>query len=401
METAARFASRPTENLVDASTLPTPERERALSVTATYLLSEEGRKASLLAGGDGRAVQQITFTVPASRLHLVTVDGNGVARLKLRPRFELDSNQRVVRKDHLPTHDAPPTLDELFRAAARNHQLERAFHAERTAERAKRRETEHGLRAEVARAFLADPSRRALEQPTPTRTYCFLVTERGRHLRFDVSLDEGIARDVPPEAFRRFKSDVRARHADGRQERTRQLSVHDRKLEFIAGWVAKYGTVDQKTRHASGVLSLQEIIEAITEQAFARLNDRPGYVRDGARRLQEHLRQFPAYAEVVVTSDDLAVFSRNAQTATTDQWNLLQEFRASAADADVKLRAHTLMLKRNPDAPPLTLFGVRVTKSVGPFTLQREYAAPSGPIDAQSVIVAADGARNPRENCMN
>src|SRR5206468_2365119 len=208
MEIAARLVPGRLENRGESPTPPALERDRAISVTATYLLSEDGRKASLLAGGDGRAVQQVIFPVPVSRLHLVAVDGNGVARLKLRPRFELDANQRVVRKDHLPTYDAPPTIDELIREAARNHQLERAYHAERTAERAKRREIEHELRAQVARMFLGDPSRRALEQPTPTRNYCFLVTDRGRHLRFDVSLDEGVARDVPLEAYRRFKADV-------------------------------------------------------------------------------------------------------------------------------------------------------------------------------------------------
>ena len=114
MEIAARLVPGRLENRGEAPTPPALERDRAVSVTATYLLSEDGRKASLLAGGDGRAVQQVIFPVPVSRLHLVAVDGNGVARLKLRPRFELDANQRVVRKDHLPTYDAPPTIDELL-----------------------------------------------------------------------------------------------------------------------------------------------------------------------------------------------------------------------------------------------------------------------------------------------
>src|SRR4029453_18345002 len=101
---------------------------RQLVVTANYLLSEEGRKASLLAGGNGRAVQELTFKLPTNRLHLVRVDAQGRARLKLRPRFELNADQRVVRIDALPTYDAPPTLDDLCREAGRNHQLEQAFH---------------------------------------------------------------------------------------------------------------------------------------------------------------------------------------------------------------------------------------------------------------------------------
>src|SRR5262249_40798620 len=83
---------------------------RLLTVTATYVLSEDGRKASLLAGGNGRAVQELSVDVPGNRLHLVSVDDDGVARLKLRPRYDRDGEQRVVRLDSPPTYDRPPSL---------------------------------------------------------------------------------------------------------------------------------------------------------------------------------------------------------------------------------------------------------------------------------------------------
>ena len=92
METVTRFAERQAGS-VSAIPTPGPEVARTLSVTASYLLSEDGRKASLLSGGDGRSLQQITLQVPANRLHLVSVDRQGVARLKLRPRFERDSER--------------------------------------------------------------------------------------------------------------------------------------------------------------------------------------------------------------------------------------------------------------------------------------------------------------------
>ena len=123
METVTRFAERQAGSVSAVST-PGPEVARTLSVTATYLLSEDGRKASLLAGGDGHAVQQIALQVPANRLHLVSVDKQGVARLKLRPRFERDEERGLVRIDAAPLYDAPPTIDELYRAAAKNHELE-------------------------------------------------------------------------------------------------------------------------------------------------------------------------------------------------------------------------------------------------------------------------------------
>src|SRR5260370_31980477 len=122
METVTRFAERQAGSVSTIQT-PGPEVARTLSVTASYLLSEDGRKASLLAGGDGRAVQQIPLQVPANRLHLVSVEKQGVARLKLRPRFERDSERGVVRIHASPIYDAPPTVDQLYRAAAKNHEV--------------------------------------------------------------------------------------------------------------------------------------------------------------------------------------------------------------------------------------------------------------------------------------
>src|SRR5438067_425757 len=137
---------------------PKVDASRTLAVTATYVLTEEGRKASLLGGGDGRAVQELNLQVPDNRLHLVTVDANGVARLKLRPRYRLGDGQRVVRIDSPPEFDAPPSMEDLFGEAARNHQLEPTFHAERRAGRSSPRDAARENRAAVAEAFLGDPN---------------------------------------------------------------------------------------------------------------------------------------------------------------------------------------------------------------------------------------------------
>src|SRR5512132_1460359 len=113
METVTRIAERQAGVVSAMSTLG-PEVARTLSVTASYVLSEHGRKASLLAGGDGHAVQRIALQVPANRLHLVSVDKQGVARLKLRPRFEMDADRGLVRIDAALLYDAPPTVEELY-----------------------------------------------------------------------------------------------------------------------------------------------------------------------------------------------------------------------------------------------------------------------------------------------
>ena len=80
MDTVTRFVDRQAGSL-SAATTPVTEAARTLSATASYLLSEDGRKASLLSGGDGRSLQQITLQVPSHRLHLVSVDRQEVARL--------------------------------------------------------------------------------------------------------------------------------------------------------------------------------------------------------------------------------------------------------------------------------------------------------------------------------
>ena len=155
------------ERRIEAFPTPgTPAATKTLTVTATYLLSEEGRKASLLDGGDGKAVQQLSVQVPANRLHLVSVDAHGVARLKLRPRYLLDGDNGIVRIDAAPTYDTSPDVEELFREAARNHQLEGAYRAERHTAKIKRREADQDQRANIAKAFLGDFTRWALVHPT-------------------------------------------------------------------------------------------------------------------------------------------------------------------------------------------------------------------------------------------
>ena len=120
------------------------------------MLSEEGRKASLLTGGDGRAQQQLMVEVPTTRLHLVTVDADGTARLKLQPRYEAVGD-RVLRHDAPPSYDVPPTIDDLFKDASRNYELERTYRTERSATRAKRRDADREHRTQLAQMFLSDP----------------------------------------------------------------------------------------------------------------------------------------------------------------------------------------------------------------------------------------------------
>ena len=373
METVTAFPQRRAESLSAPVAAPA-DAGQVLAVTATYMLSEAGRKASLLAGGNGRAVQEIGVDVPANRLHLVSVDVNGIARLKLRPQYRLDAeSQRVIRTDAAPVYDVPPDIEDLFRDATRNHQLERTYEAERRGERSRRRDADRERRVQIARAFLENPTQRALAHPAPTPKRCFVASEHGRVL-FDASTDEPPARDVPAEAHRRFRADLRARREENLKQRSAQLALHEEKKRFIAEWIADHGTPEQQARQAAGVLPMEEAVEAMTDHAFSALRDRPIYARDGVTRLQTHLRQFAECAEAVVTPLDFVIVSSNAVKASAAQWALVQDLRAAVPDVTVTLRVHRLASKRHPRVPPLIGFGVIVTGKFGPFTIRREYA---------------------------
>lgn len=376
METVTAFKQRGEEPASPAVSGTTTETSRTLAVTATYLLSEEGRKASLLAGGDGRTLQQLTVQVPANRLHLVSVDEKGVARLKLRPRYQLNGGQQVVRNESAPIYDAPPTVDDLFREAARNHQLERAYNAERHATKLKRREAYEERRAAIAQAFLSDPARRGIVHPNPTPKRCYIDTEHGRVL-FDANIDVGPARDVPREAHRRFRADQRARKDQARQLRQTQEALHAEKKQFLAEWIAEHGTADQQARHAAGVLPMEEAMEAMADVTFSVLVDRPRYTPDGPARLQASLRQRPQFPGVVVAREDVVVTSADAQEMTGPQWARVREFKALLPEATVVVRVHIVHWKYDTEVGLPPAFGILVTQRVGPFTLRREYEAPA------------------------
>ena len=384
METVTRLAER---HSATASMVATsgPEVARTLSVTAIYLLSEEGRKASLLAGGDGRAIQQIAIQVPANRLHLVSVDRQGVARLKLRPRFETDEARGIVRIDAAPMYDAPPAIEELYRAAAKNHELESAYYAQRTAERAKRRDTDREQRERVAEAFLADKGQRAIAHPPPTPKRCCIITERGRFF-FDVATDQGLAKDVPAEAHRRFRADLRSKRERDQQDRAAQLALHEEKKRFIADWIARNGTDEQQTRQADGVLPMDEAIEAITDQVFAPLREHESYIRDGVQQMRAQLVSVGRASEPIAPGD-LVVTSEHAKMASAEQWMVVKAFRALMPEATVHLRVHRISLKGDSAPPPVVQHGILVTMKHGPFTLRREYALTVAPA-AQVAAIA-------------
>jgi hypothetical protein len=351
------------------------DAQRTLKVSAEYRLSEAGRKASLLSGGNGRARQKVTLMLPATRLHLVRVEANGVARLKLRPQFQLSSDQRIVRVAERPLYDHPPTLDELLQDAARNHELERGFYGQKTTTRATRREAYREWLEEAAREFLADAARRAIVHPAPTARRCQLATSRGP-ISFHATHMTGLARQVPLEAFRRFQNDLRIRNGQAAMQREHDVVVNGERRHAMEEWVAAHGTPDQRERFAAGMLPRSEWLAAVADSTFAPLAPLSIYDSDGAPCLQGFLRQLPAYVSVVVTKADYRVITRVLPTATQVQWDWLQWIRRAIPHANVHLRERELVWTRDASAPRHRTNTILVTTKVGCLTLRREFVMP-------------------------
>jgi hypothetical protein len=276
----------------------------------------------------------------------------------------------------------PPTVEELYRAAAKNHELEAAYFSQRTAVRTKRADDDRARRQNVAEAFLADKGVRAASHPPPTPKSCYVVTERGGVL-FDVSIDQGLAKDVPPEAHRRFRADQRAYQEQVRQDQIAQATLHEEKKHFITEWIRANGTEEEKARHAAGVLPMAEAIARISDEVFAAVNTRPAYVHDGAQRLQKFIQQVTGSADAVVTPADVVARSAHAIMASAEEWAAIREIQERLPEAHAVLRHHLLSSRRHQGVPSIVIIGALVTLKHGPFVLRREYVVS----DRQSAAV--------------
>jgi hypothetical protein len=371
---AAMPAARRTDSPLHA--VPSAaDPQRTLKVRAEYRLSEAGRKASLLNGGNGQARQRATLTLPSTRLHLVHVAKDGVATLKLRPQFQLNADQRIVMVDARPAYDHVPTVDELLQDAARNHELERAFYAQKSTSRITRREAHSQWLEETAREFLADPTRRAIVHPAPTARMCQLATSRGP-IHFYSNFGSTIVRQVPLEAYRRFQNDLRIRRGQAELQRNHDVATNVERRRLMEEWVATHGTLEQRERLAAGAMSRSEWLEAVADSTFASLAQLPVYDANGARTLQTFLRELPAYASVIVTYADYRVVTRPLTTATPVQWEWMQWVRQHVPNANIHLRERELIWNGDARAPRHRTTTLLVTTKVGVLTLRREFSIP-------------------------
>ena len=236
----------------------------------------------------------------------------------------------------------------MYRAAARNHELEETYVAQRDAQRTKRTDDDRTRRQRLAEAFFADPSHAGGDAPaadvadvlrrSPTAAACCSTS----------STDLGLAKDVPAEAHRRFRADQRSYQEKVRQDQVVQAALHEEKKQFLVGWIAEHGTEEQKTRQAAGLLPMAEAVARITDLVFAPIAGRPIYRHDGAERLTAFIRTVTGSADVVITRADVVARSTHAVMATADEWTAIREMQQALPEAHVVLRHHQLRSRASP-----------------------------------------------------
>ena len=177
----------------------------------------------------------------------------------------------------------------------------------------------------------------------------------------------GVARQVPLEAFRRFDNDVRIRHGQGADQRSRNLARHAQRQQMMHEWIAAHGSHDQRERLSAGVLPFEEFVDALTDVTFRPLSHLAA-VPDGRRRQNAGAASAASRSRRRrrrrrVTCRSSRVCSRRPRRSS-GRW--CNEIRSIIPGAQVQLRERSLAWTRDAHAPRLRLVSALVTTKVGP-----------------------------------
>lgn len=149
-----------------------------------------------------------------------------------------------------------------------------------------------------------------------------------------------------------------------KQEQQAREDKKARRAEQLRSWVATMGTDNQRGRMSENLLPDDEIIDGIRDAAFLPLADFPRYQKLTSSDI-------PCTCEY--ESPDASYETKNAESATAGEFDLLQKMRALMPGATVSLREHVGTCDRCEEE--VARRSIRVVVTVGELTLSREYAA--------------------------
>lgn len=337
--------------------------------TIHYMLSEAGRKASLLAGGDGREQQTISGALTTENIDLFKIDAQGIARaaigtLATNYAQGYSNPPTYLAATDGPKQDAPPTWEQAVSAVqvaasvARSKAAEKAV-AEEAAVAQERINIAHNaaIVAEWERGLLADPAARM-----PGNTYTGGVShEIYTQLRFPPYLNDILSAGFRSEMRRRKEAD----EAEAARGKADALKVQ---LALVSEFVATHGTASQIQRYEATLLPSLELKELIAADLFSALAEFPRY---------ERMTASDVCGEGAEREDDEHVKFSNSEAAEVpaDTWDIYLAIKAAAGESvSIEVRLHHGRCECD-GVPSQERYGVKVVKALGSFTIAREFAA--------------------------
>ncbi len=165
----------------------------------------------------------------------------------------------------------------------------------------------------------------------------------------------------PVKALReRAVADAERRNAEERTTRKNQINA----------WVSAHGSENQKGRHALNLLPVDEVLDAMRDEAFISLDSFPRY-----QKIKRDDLDHDEYCEAGISCDVNA-----ADHLTPEQYDQFAAITRTVAKPECKMTgaqvealAHVCECKGSCDAT-LSRMSARVTLQVGAFTFTREYA---------------------------
>jgi hypothetical protein len=316
------------------------ENEMEIRGQIDYYLSEQGRRDSLLKGGNGHFEQTMFGSINEKDIELFSVDASGLVSFDATTTALFWWKASVpASKGHVVTQenggvpqihwDIVPSWEDLLAIArqvkAQNDEMEAEDEAVRT------------KHEQIGEAFINNPEARA----TKVEQHHVIVDGK----RF------GEMHPVWFEARKRWKRD--------------QEELKQRNRATLAEWIQQFGDENQQQRLAAQLLPWQEAYDSAEEWFYAHLLPFQQYQRFTSDEVCECARNGGTFCEIKFQSID-------ATELTADEWERFSEIQAAAPDATFQFREHRARCATA--AAPIVRRGVIVKFTMGELGFKREFA---------------------------
>jgi hypothetical protein len=374
------------QNVTEVSPEVPPPPQAKIKGPITYSLSEVGQKASLLAGGNGKAIQTVEADVHPEDLALFSVSTDGKLSLAINTEqlrylySHMSSPQTDTQAVKFDSPQDYASLIKVMRSAPQ--QLADAIAAEidsLIAEWLSNKETyssytqippflptDHPRRAELTvmaerRQADADTKReqRIAERVAgiDPKTIGLGRTEFGIYVHQWPSGEDRFTLDSPHYAT--LDAILKEREAQEEKKARIEANRTEKEEAFLDAWVAENGTDSEKERHSEGLLPRGEVFDRIKADLFG---DRPKF------NWRDHKPKCTCEYQTCAAEHDVD----DATELTDSEFQSLKQLRADFPDAEVTPRIHKITRKECEDKVKIATGRVQI--AIGPFTFTRSFA---------------------------